>query len=328
MYGKIYPYKYQDVFKLVNQIDVWRDIVGYIRVGELITNPFRFDKHPSCYLREYNGIVLFTDFAYPEYNKYTCVHAVAHLHNISLDSAATLIISKYKYNNVVNLQQARVTSGNIVKKTSKSSDIHFEPYTDINGESCFIQRDADYWGLRGVSSAQLRKHNVYSVKLLYLNGSILHTTKPTYAYYFRNGNIKIYSPFDDKHKWVSNTTKEDVWMSSLYPLSNVCIITKSLKDLMVLENVTDVDIYAFQNEGVVPDLTIFNQYDNVFILFDNDKAGIAASNKIRRLLTNSTSVYIPKESGCKDADEYIIKYGKQELLHVVNESIFSVEAVV
>ncbi len=102
-------------------------------------------------------------------------------------------------------------------------------------------------------------------------------------------------------------------MSSLFPLSNVCIITKSLKDLMVLENITDLDIYAFQNEGVVPDLTIFNQYDHCYILFDNDSAGKTASRKISNKLTNSTSIFIPEDSGCKDADEYYIQHGKEQL---------------
>ncbi len=88
MYGT-YLHKYSDVFGKVNQLDVWRDIVGYIRVGELITNPFRFDKHPSCYLRDWNGVILFTDFAYPEYNKYTCVHAISKLHGIGLKSGCT-----------------------------------------------------------------------------------------------------------------------------------------------------------------------------------------------------------------------------------------------
>ena len=101
-------------------------------------------------------------------------------------------------------------------------------------------------------------------------------------------------------------------MSSLFPLSEVCIITKSLKDLMVLENITDLDIYAFQNEGVVPDLTIFNQYKHCYILFDNDSAGKQASRKINKLL-NSTSIFIPEESGCKDADEYYIQHGKDQL---------------
>lgn len=311
MYGT-YLHKYSDVFSKVNQLDVWRDIVGYIRVGELITNPFRFDKHPSCYLRDWNGVILLTDFAYPEYNKYTCVHAISKLHGIGLNQAAQLIMNKYYYKQSVEINKVDITKSNIVKRTSKTSDIHFEPYSDENG-ACFIERDKLYWSKRGITSEQLRKHNVYSVKYLFLNGSILRTVKPTYAYYFLNGNVKIYSPFDPNHKWVSNTTKEDVWMSSLYPLSNVCIITKSLKDLMVLENITDLDIYAFQNEGVVPDLTIYSQYDHCYILFDNDSAGKIASRKISNKLTNSTSIFIPEDSGCKDADEYYIQYGKEQL---------------
>jgi len=289
MYGKIYPTEYHKIFDQIDQLDVWRDILGYVRVGQLLSNPFRFDNEPGCYLREYNGMLLFTDFAYPEYSKYTCVHAVAHIQNVGLNTAASIILSKYKYGTNINFSIKNVTTSPIIKRKTSTSDIHFDPYTNELGEACFIERDQLYWSKRYISSNQLKKHNVYSVKYLYLNNAQLYTVKPTYSYYFpENGRMKIYSPYDKEHKWISNTTKDDIWIFNIFPLSEYAIITKSLKDLMVLENVTDFDIYAFQNEGVIPSNLIFTKhYTHVFILYDNDKPGINASKKLKEEVQNS-----------------------------------------
>lgn len=314
MYGKIYPITYSEVFKHINQLEVWQDILGYVRVGQLVSNPFRFDSNPGCYLREAQGVLLFTDFAYPEFSTYTCVHAVAKLKDVELSTAASIIMAKYKYNAPINFTTNCVSS-NVIKKETSTSNIHFDPYTDENGKACFIQQDKDYWSKRFITSSQLNKHNVYSVKCLYLNESQIFSVKPTYAYYFpENGRMKVYSPFDTKHKWVSNTTKDDIWCSNIFPLFDVAIITKSLKDLMVLENVVDVEIYAFQNEGMIPNtINWLNNYKHVYILYDNDAPGIYASKKLKEQLSNSSSIQFDPTTNCKDADDYVIKYGKAEL---------------
>jgi type I restriction enzyme M protein len=94
---------------------------------------------------------------------------------------------------------------------------------------------------------------------------------------------------------------------------------KSLKDLMVIENVSDFDIYAFQNEGIIPsNLTFTRHYKHIFILYDNDKPGINASKKLKEKVQSSSCIFIDEDSGCKDADEFVVKYGKEELNNHLN----------
>lgn len=323
MYGRIYLNKYYDALNLVDQLQVWQDILGLIRVGQLVSNPFRFDKNPGCFLSEYNGVILFRDFAYPEYS-YTCVHAVAHVLKLnSLHTAASVIIGKYIYGLDINisLNGSAYISDNFTKKTKTKSNILYEPYRDENGNPCFIERDKLYWEQRGVTSNQLLRHNVFSVKRYFVNGSLFYPKSNCYVYVMGD-RVKIYNPFDKDNKWYSTTTKNDIWCSNEFPLSNYCIITKSLKDLMVLENIIDCDIYAFQNEGVIPELNFFiNHYDIVYILYDNDTPGKIAATRLNNLLPNSQKIFISSDSNCKDADEYYLKYGKNALYAHIWENI-------
>ena len=325
MYGKIYSNTYNDALRQVDQLTVWRDILGYVGIGQLVSNPFRNDSNPGCFLREYNGVIFFMDFAQPEFNSYTCIHAVAHFKQVSLATAASYIIAKYRYGLHVSL-----TSNNIVqivkttnvKNTNKS--ISYKAYINDEGLPIYIPRDKLYWSIRGVSADQLRKHHVFSVEYLYIGDDIIHTNKPTYAYTFPESNhVKIYSPFDTKHKWLGTATKDDIWYSNDFPLSEIAIITKSLKDLMVIENIVDYDVYAFQNEGVIPKQLDFiaKHYKKVYVLYDNDTPGIKASNQLKQLYSNFEQIFIPLNSNCKDADEYYIKHGKEHLIQFFTESI-------
>jgi hypothetical protein len=98
-------------------------------------------------------------------------------------------------------------------------------------------------------------------------------------------------------------------------------ITKSYKDWRVLTNLGKDAIY-FQNEGMLPDISILSMYISVFnqviVLFDNDKAGIPASNKVVKYINNhysskAISVVLPFDE--KDPADIIKAGKKQELIN-------------
>ena len=328
MYGNYFNYSYQDVFKLVDQLEVWSDILSVsAEIGRYVTSPFRPDNNPKCFLRDYNGLILFTDFAFPEYNKFTCVHAVAKLKQVNLQTAANLICNKYlhkadiKFYGLPTIQTNEKTTIN-----KSSSSIHFEPFRDSTGQACYSNIDKEYWIKRNVSSSQLQKHDVYSVHHFFINQQYIKPKLPSFAYLFNNGNVKIYSPYDLKHKWVSTCTSEDIWKSIDFPPSEFCIITKSLKDLMVLENLIDCDIYAFQNEGVIPDLNFLSVYASVLVLYDNDLPGYKAAKTLVQAIKNfgftAKAIFIPEELKSKDIDELYINEGEWITSEVIYELIY------
>lgn len=327
MYNQVYTYNYYDVFNKLNQLDVWSDILGtHVSIGQMVTSPFRPDQHPHCIVTEYNNTVFITDFAYPVYNRYTCVHAVALFKNIGLNAAASLICNKFLHGLDVNLSSIYdIRVSNVIKKASKSKEIYFESFLH-DGKPTFTEFDKEYWSLRGVRKAQLNRHNVYSVHHYYIGDSYITPNHPMYAYYFpKTGRKKFYSPFEKKeNKWFGDTTVEDIWMS--INGGDYYFINKSAKDLMVSENVLpmpDFDIYSPQNEGCHFDIGFTKKYKKGgYLLYDNDAAGRrAATIQKKRIGDKCNIIFIPEEFESKDTDELYVNYGeticKQTILNLL-----------
>lgn len=319
MYGIV---DYQTIWDTsLDQMAVWRDILNpSISLYQLTTNPFRPDSHPNCYLRDYNGLILFTDFAYPKYSKYTCIHAVADIYQCSLNEAALYVHNIYNLHagTLHSAHPRQQTKLSNVKAPSSKGQIHFEPFTK-NGKAVYTELDKEYWQKRFVSSEQLRRLNVFSVKQFWVNAQPIHPVHPTYAYYFpQTAHVKLYTPATKK--FFGTVTTEDVWKISRN--SNVCVITKSAKDLLVLENILpDYDIHSFQSEAVVPDLSEYNNYDRVIILYDNDATGIEKSKNLRQLMPIAVDFTISPHLGVKDPDEMIVQYGFNFTNNYINNLI-------
>jgi 5S rRNA maturation endonuclease (ribonuclease M5) len=293
MYG-VESYRYQDI-NHVNQLAIWRIILGkHLDIGEFFTNPFRYDKTPKCYLRDYNGVILFTDWASPEFNNYTCFHAYAHINKCTLDEAATALINGN--------YSLLLPSFERTYKHKNKSTITFETYT-YQTKPAFNKKDAVYWTKRGITKEQLLNDGVYSVFSYAINGKKFYPSSLCYAYTFPSGNVKIYQPYS-KYKWFSNTGKNDVWKIGNY--TEECIITKSYKDARELHNLTGLRTYSFMNERVIPNIDEWPHYYNI-ILYDNDTTGKEGANQLGKLL-DSKIAFVPEDYG-KDVDEVIVKYG-------------------
>lgn len=293
MYGKL-PNSYSDINK-IDQLKVWRNILGlHINLGDKICSPFRLDKNPKCYLREYNGLILFTDWAEPYYNKYTCLHAFAHLNHCSIHDAATIIIhndSDIKVNTIV------------VEEREKTQKVRAE--IDFK-EKSWTKEDEVYWNkIRGISFLQLAQDGVYSVDMFTVNKKLYIPRSLCYAYTFASGNIKIYQPYETSQKWISNTNAEDVWKIGTY--TEDCVITKSYKDVRLIHNLTGLRTYAFMNEKVIPDLSNWNHW-KTYILYDNDVTGIIGAYNLVEEINRSLPKFIPQSLG-KDVDDVVKNYG-------------------
>lgn len=322
MYPTTHSYSYDDVFRLVDQLEVWKWILNsHVSIGEKITSPFRHDVKPGCFLREHDGLILFTDFGRPEYNKYTCVHAVSDIKNIVLSEAATLICNQFMNGQSFGFKKNKLQYSKMKKD---KADITFVPFT-YNGKPAFTDIDRDYWKPREVTVQDLRDRYVYSVHHFHVNGKYIKPTYPCYAFVFpKTGNIKIYQPNSTTNKWMSSTNSDDVWEWTREFTSRTAIITKSFKDGMLLHKLfPEVDIYAFQSEVVIPKThieKINNLYDNVVILYDNDETGIINALNIEELLDTGKAVFYPIEWG-KDTDEVYFNKGKHFITNFLTNLI-------
>lgn len=184
----------------------------------------------------------------------------------------------------------------------------------------FSQDDLKYWSSQGVTKKQLNKYHVKCIEKVYLNNELmaLSTKKnPIYGYYYPDTeHIKFYRPLSPsrKDKWFGDATAEDVNGYEQLPyFGDLLIITKSLKDVMTLDNLGYIAIAPQGESNRIEDSSkirsVLDFFDRTVILYDNDKAGRENSKRLSEALKIS-SVEIPENYKTKDISETINKWKK------------------
>ena len=138
--------------------------------------------------------------------------------------------------------------------------------------------DLNFWSDFGISLNTLKKYNVEPISHVFVNDNIVPVEK--YAYCFiewKDGveTYKIYQPFSKEYKWL-NSHDDSVWQGwNQIPLKGeVLIITKSLKDVMAINEITGYDAVSLQSENVSPKENVMNdlkkRFETVVLFYDND----------------------------------------------------------
>lgn len=307
----------------IDQLQCWSMILGSnVSLNQLITSPFRLDNKPTCYLREHNGVVLFTDWAFPSFNKYTVIHAVAHLKGTTFTQAIQ-ILEDFVYHCVPIPVNNKVTvTDTILTLTGERKHIYYETYT-YDGKISYTELDKAYWAKRKVAFPELlnTQQPCYSIYRYWVDGKVYYPkTYPCYALTFDDSqNFKMYCPYAENRFPLSTATSSDVWKWKSH--TSACVITKSYKDAFLVNKITGIDTYAFQSEGTIPkDLSFLSQYNTKLIVYDNDKAGIKASDILKQHIGDARQMYYPEQLG-KDTDDLVVK-GLDNIVHnMINTAI-------
>lgn len=326
---KLYPYiDKEDVLKYIDQLEVWCWLLDFkIEIGEYFSNPFRVDNNPGCTLSFGNKYLLLKDYADPQYHNWNIFHATMFKYNLNFDKACALIWETFTGSKPLVLQE-RDTHDN-----SNNCFIDFIPNIK-NNKPIFLQRDADYWKPYGIHSNQLTDDFVYSVNVYRFNDKFnrifqIYPNEPCYAYAgFDSGNVKIYTPYKEEGKWITNCNADDIWFIDEALSSNIdtLFICKSYKDGRIQKNL-GFNTIAVQNEGIILSMKVINtlasKFKDIIIYFDNDKAGIDNSIRLAdycnsKSLTNKFRYFWLPEKSVKDNGEYFLKYGANSLKKQIN----------
>lgn len=266
---------YQDIKNKIGCDRVFNHYFGKFSLGKAYNSVLRVDNKKSTgfYISK-NGSIVYNDLSTND--KYNCVQFVAKLLNITYYKAIEHI------SNTFNLEEG---SGDIVitKKIKERKKNKF-----IVNTKPFTTNDLNWWKQYGITKQELIKNNIYSLSSLKIGRLHLKvsSTELKFAYSFldnENMYFKIYSPEDANIKWLSNIRLNYVYgLDKLSYNSDTLLITKSLKDYIVLNKFTD-DVIALQNESrsAISDEDldfIKSKYSNIFIFFDMDRAGVKAAN--------------------------------------------------
>ena len=185
------------------------------------------------------------------------------------------------------------------------------------------QYDVDYWSSYGVPLEWLKYSEVYPIshKIVISEGKryIFKADKLAYAFVERKEGkvtLKIYQPLNKNgYKWSNKHDRSVISLWTKIPETGErVVICSSLKDALCLWANTGIPAIAVQGEGYgISDTAIKElrrRYTNVYIMFDNDTAGLADGCKLSSQ-TGFINVVLPAFKGGKDISDYYKSVGKE-----------------
>ena len=267
-------------------------------------SPLRSDKNPTCnffrhrrtqeiYMKDHAGHFVGN-----------CFDAVMAYYGCTFMKALLIIANDFE---LVKTNVERVPIKHELKEREKS-DIKF-----IKRD--WTEKDDEYWNGYGISRELLNYFNVYAVQNLFLNGNLMytyHNSNPAYAYVFGKDDIKIYFPKKKEFRFICNTSVTQGYRQ-LPDKGKILIITKSMKDILVLYNLgySAISLQSetqYISEEQYEDLK--NRFDEIYSLYDFDLTGVRSANKMRKLygippLFFTNGRFGKEDFGAKDVSDKI-----------------------
>lgn len=316
----------QNLLKIITDLDIYRFYLDdEVNITTKINSPFRKDENPSFGFFTKNNEILFNDFVVGGGD---CIRFVQKLFHLNFNDALTKIVYDFKINNnfIVGKNNTIPTIKKEIKTYTKDKDEIVKEEKKLLKVKLrnWKKHDKYYWESFGINLKTLKKYNVYAISHIFINDKIIKAEKYSYVYIEKKDKdltYKIYQPFSLNLKWLSNIDYS-VWQgwTQLPEKAEKLIITKSLKDIMCIDNNTKYCATGLQNEKIIPKNNIIrelrNRFDLIYILYDNDfdkktNWGKIYSEKIAKEF-NLIQVNIPSEYKCTDISEFFNLYGKEK----------------
>lgn len=170
-----------------------------------------------------------------------------------------------------------------------------------------------FWDKLRIRKATLIKFNVEQVDSV--NG---YAYTNSYIYLLPKGRYRVYSPKSRMRFWGTMKQSDIFGLEQLPETGDLLIITKSLKDVMVLTEM-GYNAISFSSETVSPTKKVIDElkarFRRIVILYDNDKTGIEQSERLRSI-HKLDLIYM---QSAKDISDCVIKIGfeeSEEELHI------------
>lgn len=294
----------EDLLSKIDDYDIYAYYMGNFTIGKLYNSPLRTnDKIPSfAIFKGRRGNLMFKDHGSGESgNAISFIKLIDHITDQqTLERQLLKIIRSTK--------PTEIRNRTVVRSTDYTVDIGIvrQPFTKI---------DIDYWNQFNISLDTLNKFQVFSIKY-YLSNNIVKgiykDENPMYAYKVFD-KFKIYRPLASKYtKWRTNLTTSDVQgLAQIPKKGDLLIITKSLKDVMVLYEMGYTAISAASETTFIPENILSGlkeKWKYIVLLYDRDKAGIQNARKYSKQY-NLPAFFINKKFKSKDISDAVKNCG-------------------
>ena len=278
----------EDILSRVSEGDILSFYLGINEVPCIIHSPLREDKRPSFGLYSIDGRrIFYTDLSTRE--RGGLFDLLSNMWGVSYKEVLERI----------NQDLSKFSSSSHIKFYNSSTDLKCKTREWRN-------YDIEYWESYGISLEWLKYAEVYPIshKIIIKDGKqyVFGADKYAYAYVeHKEGKVtlKIYQPFNKMgYKWANkhDTSVISLWTKVPQQGEIICICS-SLKDALCLWANTGIPSIAIQGEGYTISDTAINElkrrFNKVFILFDNDEAGLMNGEKLSQQ-TGFINVVLPK----------------------------------
>ena len=292
----------------------------------LFRSPLRKDKQPTCsFYRNKSGTLIFKDFATGQHlNVFDVVQSIfkcnyfESLRIIANDFGIVRDNTLHKNPGKINLNPVKIKDKEISK-----IQIEIQEFTD---------NELKWWGKYGISKDILKRFNVYSCKHVFLNDQLFAKSQqhcPIFGYYGKKYQglelWRCYFPKRTSFRFITNwPSKKIQGYDQLPKKGKLLVITKSMKDSMCLYS-CGITACApnsenlFISDKVLDDLK--NRFENIVVLYDNDRPGLYNMAKIRKEHPELTYVFIPNRYGSKDISDFYKDHGRKETLNLIKTFI-------
>jgi hypothetical protein len=313
----------QDLRAEFKDTDLVAYYLGVYEIPCCINSPVRKDNRPSFGLYSNDGInINWFDFATKE--RGDIYNLLSLMWNCNLQEVLKrLRRDKDNFKSGTLIKNREVCKIETIATRHKTTDLQckvreWRPY------------DLDYWASYGVPLEWLKYAEVYPIshKIIVNKNSryVFGADKLAYAFVeHKEGKVtlKIYQPLNKEgYKWSNKHDRSVISLWTKIPeRGDRVIICSSLKDALCLWANTGIPAIAVQGEAYNISETAINElkrrYKQVYILFDNDDAGLKDGEKLAHL-TGFTNIVLPPFTGGKDISDLYKAVGKNEFIKIIN----------
>lgn len=315
----------EELFRHIDRFDVfYYYIEGFEQIGVPFCSELREDNTPSCSITERDGVLFYKDFG--DDTTTDCIGYVMLLFDTDYWKALEQISVDFGLKmHIHDLVPYKDYRGEHLKNVDKKKQEEREKFFRVRRRR-WRKVDDDYWGTYGIKRSTRDHFFVAPITHLWFNGSIIRAERPQsplYAFWLDFYTYKVLAPYREQ-KWLSNAHKEHVQGYDQLPwIGNLVVITKSMKDVMVLYQLGIPAIAPHSETEVMlkRQMSLLKRrFGSIIILFDNDETGMQGASKYYHRY-GLPSEFVPSHYGSKDISDLVRDHGMKEAERFVDEHI-------
>ena len=297
----------------------------------LFCSPLRKDNTPTCsFYKNKSGELIFKDFNGSFYGNF--VNVVMEKFHVNYHQALKIIAEDFGLSNKhVDREIQLIKPSTTVFRDEGPADIRIEVKD-------FTIAELQWWISYGITPDILKKYNVYSCQNIFLNGDLFKTEyKDNFMFGYYGGKKdklelwRIYFPKQSTYRFLTNWPARKIQGYKQLPKTGkLCVITKSMKDVMCLYSL-GINAIApnsenlFISDSVLEDLE--KRFKYIVVFYDNDLPGLQNMQKIKNKHKELNYFYIPRHYKAKDISDFHKEYGRDKTLKFIKESILKFKKI-